>query len=115
MTQPHDEDNTAGGAQPPTNAQPSSAPPLPPVSPLRAPPPPDLARRYPHILGKQAPDQQDAPQPWLGVFFNCCSVYGRLYRNGAGTRYDGACPKCGATVSARIGPNGTSRRFFETT
>ena len=53
-------------------------------------------------------------RPWLGVQFNCCSVYGRIYKNDAGTIYVGRCPKCGVQVSARVGEGGTSQRFFET-
>lgn len=58
--------------------------------------------------------QPDRPQgrPWLGVFFRCCQVYARLYRNAAGTAYSGRCPRCGSEVSARVGPGGTSRRMF---
>lgn len=52
-------------------------------------------------------------QRWLGVWFRCCHVYARLYRDAAGSRYTGRCPRCGAAVSARIGPGGTPQRFFE--
>ncbi len=47
------------------------------------------------------------------VFFRCCHTYARAYRNSEQTAYVGRCPKCGATVRARIGPGGTSRRMFE--
>lgn len=50
---------------------------------------------------------------WLGVWFRCCHVYGRMYRAPAGERYVGHCPKCGSEVGARVGEGGTSRRFFE--
>ncbi|HBS28614.1 MAG TPA: hypothetical protein DEB06_03985 [Phycisphaerales bacterium] len=50
---------------------------------------------------------------WLGVWFRCCHIYARLYRNAQGTRYTGACPRCGSSVSAKVGPGGTSQRFFE--
>jgi hypothetical protein len=58
---------------------------------------------------------QVGPQgkPWLAVWFRCCHTYGRIYRNQAGTLYEGPCPRCGSTVRAVIGPGGTSRRFFE--
>lgn len=60
-------------------------------------------------------DGNDAPGParrFLAVWFQCCHAYGRMYRNGAGTRYEGRCPRCGATVHALIGPGGTSQRVF---
>ncbi len=52
-------------------------------------------------------------RPWLAVQWKCCSVYSRIYRNKAGTMYEGKCPKCGSPVSAQVGPGGTSNRFFE--
>lgn len=50
---------------------------------------------------------------FLQVWYRCCHVYGRMMRNAEGTQYIGRCPKCGARVTARIGPNGTSQRLFE--
>jgi hypothetical protein len=50
---------------------------------------------------------------FLMIWFRCCHVYGRLYRNDPGTAYAGRCPKCGASVQALIGPDGTSQRMFE--
>ncbi len=49
---------------------------------------------------------------FLSVFFRCCNVYGRMYPNAAETMYVGRCPRCGATVQARIGPDGTEQRVF---
>lgn len=60
-------------------------------------------------------DPASAPsdvRAWLGVWFKCCHVYGRMYKNGLGTGYHGNCPKCGAAVRARVGTGGTSRRMF---
>jgi len=86
---------------------------------LRGPPPADIARRFPHILkqhgGIPALHHPNQPKAWLGIRFNCCQTYGRIYRNATGTLYEGRCPRCGVTVSARVGPGGTKRRFFETT
>lgn len=52
-------------------------------------------------------------RPWLAVHWKCCGVYSRVYRNRRGTMYEGRCPKCGQPVTARVGPGGTSHRFFE--
>ena len=53
---------------------------------------------------------------FLGVMFNCCRAYGRIYINKEGTHYQGACPKCGKRVRVRIDPRtGINARFFETT
>ena len=63
-------------------------------------------------------EENNKPQPqkrkFLGVWFECCHTYGRLYKNKDGTCYTGRCPKCLRTVRVRIGGNGegTNRRFF---
>ena len=49
---------------------------------------------------------------FLGIWFDCCHTYGRLYKNKAGTAYVGRCPRCLRSVTVRIGGEGTSRRFF---
>ncbi len=50
---------------------------------------------------------------WLAVHWRCCHVYSRIYKTRDGTAYAGCCPKCGKPVRARIGPDGTTGRFFE--
>lgn len=76
---------------------------------IRIPPPPPPGG---------VPRAQDAAsnsggRKWKSVWFRCCHVYGRMYRNQTSTAYIGHCPRCGARVSARIGPGGTNRRMFE--
>jgi len=50
---------------------------------------------------------------YLRLWFTCSGVYGRAYLNASGTGYQARCPKCGREVRFRIGPGGTSDRFFE--
>lgn len=51
-------------------------------------------------------------RPFLGIRFDCCKTYGRIYRNQNGTAYEGKCPNCMAKVTVPIGKSGTSSRFF---
>lgn len=49
---------------------------------------------------------------FLGIMFECCNVYGRIYKNKQGTHYVGHCPKCLRQIKIKIGENGTNNRFF---
>ncbi len=49
---------------------------------------------------------------FLGILFECCHVYGRIYQAPGGGAYEGRCPRCLREVRVRIGPNGTRKRFF---
>ena len=49
---------------------------------------------------------------FLGIHFECCSLYSRIYKNQAGTAYEGQCPQCCAKLKVSIGSGGTGKRFF---
>ena len=49
---------------------------------------------------------------YLGIKFECCGVYARIYQNKEGTAYVGRCPKCLRPIRVRIGEGGTNNRFF---
>ena len=51
-------------------------------------------------------------RPWVGIRFDCCGFYARVYRSADGTVYRGACPRCQRHVTLRVGPDGTDARFF---
>ncbi len=50
---------------------------------------------------------------FLGIMFECCNVYARVYKNKEGTAYVGRCPKCLRRVSVKVGQGGTNQRFFK--
>jgi hypothetical protein len=57
-------------------------------------------------------DRNTRRKPFLGIMFECCSIYSRIYKNKEGTAYVGHCPKCAKRLVVRIGPGGTDHRFF---
>lgn len=59
-----------------------------------------------------ARSKADGPRRFVGVRFDCCSIYTRVYVNRDGTAYEGRCPRCARSVRLAIGPGGTDARFF---
>jgi len=51
-------------------------------------------------------------RPYLQIFFDCCQVYQRVYRNRSGEAYAGRCPRCLRIIRFKIAPHGTSARGF---
>ena len=45
---------------------------------------------------------------YLGIYFECCNVYGRVYQNNDKTAYSGFCPRCMRRVSIKVGEGGTN-------
>ena len=56
---------------------------------------------------------QPGERKYIGIRFNCCGLYVRIYANKEGTAYEGRCPKCAKPVKLKIGEGGTNNRFFD--
>jgi hypothetical protein len=60
-------------------------------------------------------DNSTTERKFIGVWFECCHTYGRLYKNKEGTLYRGRCPKCLRSIKVPINAESeraTNRRFF---
>ncbi len=56
-------------------------------------------------------DSNQRIKRFLGVMFECCHVYRRIYINRQGSAYEGACPRCGRRAVVRIAAGGSNCRF----
>jgi hypothetical protein len=50
--------------------------------------------------------------PFVGVLYECCNVYTRIYRAASAQHYDGRCPRCLRPVRFVVGPGGAQERFW---
>ena len=57
-------------------------------------------------------ENKEKKSNYLGIMFECCNVYARIYKNKDGTAYAGHCPKCMKSVRVKIGEGGTNTRIF---
>jgi hypothetical protein len=56
--------------------------------------------------------QERIRRKFIGILFDCCGVYQRVYINRDKTAYIGWCPKCARRAEVKIGPDGVDTRFF---
>ena len=63
-------------------------------------------------MDHHATPRKRQPRKYLGVRFECCRVYTRVYRRPGQMYYDVRCPKCLRNTRVRVAADGTSQRFF---
>ncbi len=51
-------------------------------------------------------------RPFVGIIFDCCRVYQRIYLNKDRTAFVGFCPKCARKIELKISSDGVDDRFF---
>lgn len=65
---------------------------------------------------KHADNDTPAPKyvrrPFIGVRFDCCGIFSRIYRRMDQREYRGCCPRCLREVVIPVGENGTAARMF---
>ena len=61
------------------------------------------------------PEKRSGGRRFIGVQFDCCDTYSRIYINREETAYMGNCPRCAKPIQVQIGYGGTSVRFFRVT
>jgi len=50
---------------------------------------------------------------FVGIIFDCCRKYGRLYVNDDGTAFEGHCPRCYRKVRVPIAEDGVAATFLQ--
>lgn len=58
------------------------------------------------------PSQPRPRRPYISIFFDCCQVFSRIYRQPEDRVYIGRCPRCLRTLTVRVAPDGTPTRIF---
>lgn len=56
--------------------------------------------------------QFEPPRQWIGVLFECCGIYARLWRTPEQQEYRGCCPRCTRRVHLSVAPGGSAARIF---
>lgn len=62
--------------------------------------------------GQPLPPADRPSRRYIGILFECCGVYQRVYRREGQRVYEGRCPRCLRSVRVRVGPDGTEQRLF---
>jgi hypothetical protein len=62
---------------------------------------------------KKSKENSTKRRKYLGVLFEECNIYTRIYINKEGTAYVGFCPRCSRKVVIKVGKDGVDNRFFK--
>ncbi|HKQ47729.1 MAG TPA: hypothetical protein VJZ71_06655 [Phycisphaerae bacterium] len=60
---------------------------------------------------EEASVESDA-RPWIGIHFECCGVYARVYRRREERQYLGRCPSCGRALRVLVRADGVKAKVF---
>ncbi len=61
---------------------------------------------------KEVFQRKEEKKKFISIYWKCCHVFSRMYRNSSGTGYDGFCPKCHVFLHVPIGKDGIHQRTF---
>lgn len=64
------------------------------------------------MFDNKATDIPKARKRFIGVKFDCCQVYTRIYANKDETSFEGRCPKCLRKVSIKTHKKGVNLKWF---
>ncbi len=64
------------------------------------------------MLNNKAENIHGVRKRFIGVKFDCCQVYTRVYINKEETAYEGRCPKCLRKIGIKVHRDGLNCRFF---
>lgn len=62
--------------------------------------------------GQSGRKLREGGRPWIGVHFECCGVYVRVYRERGADRYESRCPRCATPITVRVSPDGVTTSFI---
>jgi len=51
-------------------------------------------------------------RPFISIYWKCCNVFSRVYKNSTGDCYEGRCPRCRSLLRVPIGSGGVNQRSF---
>jgi len=63
------------------------------------------------VAGKNA--QRSARGRFIGILFECCNSYGRLYLRRDSAAFEGRCPRCYRMVRVPVSEDGIEAHFVQ--